>query len=76
MVNQLGKFLPRLAKKTEPLRALITSKSKWMWGGSQQCAFKTVKEDLSQPPVLALYSPTRPTAESSDASAYGLGAVI
>ncbi|XP_062511708.1 uncharacterized protein LOC134187573 [Corticium candelabrum] len=46
MVNQLGKFLPRLAEKTEPLRAL-TSKSEWI-----------------------------PTAVSSDASAYGLGAVI
>ena len=76
MVNQLGKFLPRLAKKTEPLRALITSKSEWMLGHSQLCAFETIKEDLYQPPVLALHSPTRPTDVSSDASAYGLGAII
>ena len=76
MVNQLGKFLPRLAEKTEPLRALITSKLEWLWGNSQQRAFETIREDLFQPQVLALYSPTRLTAVSSDASAYGLGVVI
>ncbi len=47
-----------------------------IWGDSQQPAFETIKEDMSQPPVLALYSPTRPTAVSSDTSAYGLGAAI
>ena len=41
------------------LRALITSKSEWIWEGSQQLAFETIKEDLFQPPVLALNSPTR-----------------
>ncbi len=44
MVNQLGKFFPRLAEKTEPLRALITSKLERMWGDGQQSAFETIKK--------------------------------
>ena len=55
MVNQMGKFLSRLAEKTEPFIALITSKLEWMWGDSQQSALETIKEDLSEPPVLGFY---------------------
>ena len=46
MVNQLGKFLPILPEKTEPLRALITSKSEWMWRDSRQRAFETITKKI------------------------------
>ena len=35
MVNQLGKFSPRLADLTQSLRQLLSKKSAWAWGPAQ-----------------------------------------
>ena len=76
MVNQLGKFLPNLADTTQPLRALLSSRNSWTLGPDQQKAFDHVKAELSNPTVLALYSPDAETKISADSSSYGLGAVL
>ena len=76
MVNQLGKFTPNLAQRTQPLRELLGKNTTWVWGPSQSEAFSFVKEELSKPTTLALYDPKAPTKVSADASSYGLGAVF
>ena len=43
---------------------------------SQERAFSQVKAELAKPTVSALYDPQAPTKVSSDASSYGLGAVL
>ena len=68
MVNQLGKFSPRLAAITQPMRELLSKKANWHWG-EQQAAFDATKEELLQPTVLALYNP-------KGTSSFGLGAVL
>jgi len=76
MVNQLGKFTPNLTELTQPLRELLTKKSTWLWGPSQNQAFLQVKAELVQATTLALYDVGAATKISADASPYGLGAVL
>ena len=48
MVNQVGKFSPRVYSRSEPLRELLSTMRQWMWEQSQERAFAQVKEELLQ----------------------------
>lgn len=76
MVNKLGKFTPKLAQLTQPLRELFSKNTAWVWGPSQSNTLSLVQEELSKPTILALYNLDAPTKVSADASSYGLRAVL
>ena len=42
MVNQLGKFTPKLTDLTQPLRELLSKTRVWTWGAPQEQAFAEV----------------------------------
>ena len=76
VVNQVGGYVENLANLTQPLRSLLNKNSGWLWGMAQQQAFDKIKKALSKVPTLAIYDSSRETKVSSDASSFGLGAVL
>ena len=76
MVNQLGKFSPRISELNQPLRELLSNKKAWLWGPDQERSFNSIKDELSRPTTLALYDPNAKLKVSADASSFGLGAVL
>ena len=52
------------------------TKELWEWGSDQQHAFDTIIVKLTSPPVLAYAEFTKPFLVTTDASSYGLGAVL
>lgn len=76
LVSHLMKFCPNLAEKTKPLRDLLKKEKAWVWDPAQQEAFKRLKIEIASENVLALYDPEKETTVSSDASSFGLSAVL
>ena len=71
MINQLGKFSPKVAEMSAPLQRLLSTKQVWQWG--QDKSFKNLQAELTKPTVLKLYNTHAPTKISADASSYGIG---
>ncbi|UYV80861.1 K02A2.6-like [Cordylochernes scorpioides] len=76
MVNYLGKFIPNLADKLQPLNSLLSTKNEWVWDEPQKKSFNLLKQELVSRPNLALFNPSRTTIVSADASSFGLGGVL
>ncbi|UYV67908.1 hypothetical protein LAZ67_5002467, partial [Cordylochernes scorpioides] len=76
MVNHLGRFVGNLSEIVAPLNQLLVKGQDFVWDSSQERAFRKLKELLTTQPILAAYDVRKPTMVSSDASSYGLGAVL
>lgn len=76
MVGYYGKFIPCLSTMAQPLNELRQKEVQWTWGPRQEKAFTMIKEMLSKAETLAHYDPQQEVVLATDASDYGLGAVI
>jgi transposase InsO family protein len=76
------KYVPNFSLVAAPLSALLVLNSPFRkdpegaWGPPQQDAFDTLKRALLQPPVLRIFDAHRATLVRTDASEWGMGAVL
>ena len=68
--------MPDLATVAAPLYALQKKDAVWSWEASQKRAFAETKRLLASAPVLVHYDPTKPLVLTTDASPYGVAAVL
>ena len=76
MCSYLGKFIPRLADKAEPLNTLNREKSQFKWKKSHAEAFQRIKQSISEDSTLRRYDVKKPVVLQVDASSVGLGACL
>lgn len=76
MVNFCSRFIPNYSTVTAPLRELTKQKTVFVWGTSQQNAYKEIVEHLSTKPTLSYFDVKKDTEIFVDASPVGLGAIL
>lgn len=76
LVTFYAKFIPHLAEIAAPLYALTQKDAPWCWSRRCASAFEKLKTELASDRVLAHYSPELPVVLATDASPFGVGAVL
>jgi hypothetical protein len=69
-------FIKDFSKICRPLHNLTKKDVPFVWGPAQQATFEILKAAFMTKPVLAIWSPNRPTRIEVDASGYATGRVI
>ncbi|GBN89140.1 Retrovirus-related Pol polyprotein from transposon 17.6 [Araneus ventricosus] len=70
------RFIKNFADIAKPLHELLKKNAKFSWGTPQKESFLTLKKLLTSGPVLGHFLPNAETKIHSDASGYGIGAVL
>ena len=76
MLNYYHRFLPDVATTLEPLHKLLRKGTAWKWSREQQRALETAKELLQSAKLLVHFNSDLELTLASDASNYGVGAVL
>ena len=71
-----SRFIPNFSTLTGPLRNLLQNNAVFDWTNIHQEAFDTLKEKLSSETCLAYFDPQKQCKLITDASDYGVGAVL
>jgi hypothetical protein len=69
-------FIPNFSEIAEPLNLLLRSENEFIWGPSQSQSFEKLKEIICSSVTLAFPDFKKPFILRTDASDYGLGAVL
>ena len=75
-LNYYGKFLPAFASVCAPLNQLRCKDTPWKWSAECAAAFDQLKQMLADRTRLVHFDPEKPIVLATDASPYGIGAVI
>ncbi|UYV63208.1 K02A2.6-like, partial [Cordylochernes scorpioides] len=70
------RFIKSYANKSRPLNSLLKKDEKFIWCEEQDESFRILKQELGSSPVLGHFIEGAETHVPTDASGYGLGAVL
>jgi len=76
MASWYRRFVPNFSTIAAPLTRLTRKNARFIWANEEKEAFERLKETLTTAPVLACPDFNRLFILQTDASAYGLGAVL
>ncbi|XP_058456616.1 uncharacterized protein K02A2.6-like [Malaya genurostris] len=76
LVNYYGRFFPHLSTTIYPLNRLLRNNVTFKWTKESNDAFLKVKEEMQSERFLVHYSTELPLILATDASPYGVGAVL
>ena len=76
MLNYYQSYLPDLSTVAEPMHRLLRKGTVWKWGEDQRKSFEATKSMLVKAPLLVHFDPSLPIVVHTDASPYGVGAVL
>lgn len=76
MAGWYRRFIPNFAAVMGCIHRLTSNRVKFVWTEECQSAFSTIKNALVQAPILSCPNFSRPFVIQTDASNYGLGAVL
>ena len=75
-VNYYRNFVPNMAKILYPLYHLGKKDVEFKWTKDCQMSFDTIKKAIIDSPAIAAFDPAKRSILTTDASSYGLGAVL
>lgn len=76
MISWYRRFVDNFSDVLAPLTALLRKDKKFLWDSACEESFKKIKDALVSAPILACPNFEHPFYVQTDASAYGLGAVL
>ncbi|GFW14756.1 retrovirus-related Pol polyprotein from transposon 17.6 [Trichonephila clavipes] len=76
LCSYFRRFIKGFCYLAEPLQSLLKSCVEFHWGPEEVEAFNSLKKALSSDPVLGMYVERASTEIHTDASGYGIGAVL
>ncbi|GFU02242.1 hypothetical protein TNCV_2466171 [Trichonephila clavipes] len=76
LCSYFRRFIKGFCYLAEPLQSLLKSGVEFHWGPEEVEAFNSLKKALTSDPVLAMYDERASTEIHTDASGYGIGAVL
>lgn len=76
LINYYGRFLRNLSQTTYPINNLLKRDVPFKWSKQCQDAFERVKNEMQSDAFLVHFNPQWPLILATDASPYGVGAVL
>ena len=76
LINYYGRFFPNLSTILYPLNNLLKDDVPFVWSADCDKSFTLVKREMQSDRFLVHYDPSLPVVLATDASPYGVGAVL
>ncbi|KAL1447864.1 hypothetical protein WDU94_005577 [Cyamophila willieti] len=76
LVTYYSKFIPDFSSISYPLRCLLRKNKNWLWTSQCEAAFLNLKSVMCSEKVLTPFDPHVPVVLATDASPYGIAAVL